>query len=365
MASNDSGLDSDEECPGLVEAPDLVSTNLVDKRKVPVTVITGHLGSGKTTLLTYILKEQHTKKIAVILNEFGNDSADEKSMSVGDGGEMYSEWLELKNGCLCCSVKDNGVKAIENLMEKRGKFDYILLETTGFADPGPIAAMFWLDEELGADVYLDGVVTVVDAKYGLDQMHEVKPDNQVNEAVKQVALADVLIVNKTDLISTEALENVIQEVQNINSASRLVQTQQSRVDLSSILDLHAYDGLDDRPDKFCAVSQPHIDTSVSTVTVRHAGSTQLGKVELFLQKLLWEMEFCNAGGEQVKVMRLKGVLSIAGRQEKVILQGVHDTYDTYPTKLWGEETRETTIILIGRNLEKDSLQKAFLEIINS
>jgi len=365
MASNDSGLDSDEECPGLVEAVEPASHNTEDKRKVPVTVITGHLGSGKTTLLTYILQEQHNKKIAVILNEFGNDSADEKSMSVGDGGELYSEWLELKNGCLCCSVKDNGVKAIENLMEKRGKFDYILLETTGFADPGPIAAIFWLDDELGSDVYLDGVVTVVDAKYSLEQIHQVKQDGQVNEAVQQIALADVLIVNKTDLVEEADLNKVLQEVQNINSASRLVQTQQSRVDLSSILDLHAYDGLDDRPDKFSVTSTPHIDTAVSTVTVKHEGTTKLDKVELFLQKLLWDVEYQNNKGEKVKVLRLKGVLSIEGRPEKVILQGVHDTYDTYPTKLWGEETRETIIVLIGRNLEKDSLQKAFMEVLNS
>merc|ERR1711890_130017 len=105
--------------------------------------------------------------------------------------------------------------------------------------------------------------------------------------------------------------------------------------------------------------------AVSTVTVRHEGSTQLDKVELFLQKLLWEAEYSNAKGDQVKVLRLKGVLSIAGKQEKVILQGVHDTYDTYPTKLWGEETRETIVVLIGRNLEKNSLQKAFIEVLNS
>merc|ERR1719510_1504285 len=169
-----SGSESEEECPDLVPS-EAANTGEKSSAKVPVTIITGQLGSGKTTLLTYILTEQHNKKIAVILNEFGTESADEKSMSVGSGGELYSEWLELRNGCLCCSVKDNGVKAIENLMEKRGKFDYILLETTGFADPAPVAGMFWLDEELGADVYLDGVVTVIDSKHCLHQMREERP----------------------------------------------------------------------------------------------------------------------------------------------------------------------------------------------
>merc|ERR1719234_1069728 len=117
-------MDSDDDCPDLVPDQNVVIENNV---KVPVTIITGQLGSGKTTLLNHILTEQHNKKIAVILNEFGTDSADEKSMSVGSDGELYSEWLELRNGCLCCSVKDNGVAAIENLMKKRGKFDYILL----------------------------------------------------------------------------------------------------------------------------------------------------------------------------------------------------------------------------------------------
>ncbi|XP_046686556.1 LOW QUALITY PROTEIN: COBW domain-containing protein 2-like [Homalodisca vitripennis] len=139
---------SEEDIPSLIPA---------QYKPVPVvTIITGYLGAGKTTLLNYILKEQHNKRIAVILNEFGEGSALEKSVSIGQEGELYEEWLELRNGCLCCSVKDNGIKAIENLMAKRGKFDYILLETTGLADPGPIATMFWLDEDLGSDIYLDG-----------------------------------------------------------------------------------------------------------------------------------------------------------------------------------------------------------------
>ncbi|KAH3694870.1 hypothetical protein DPMN_082311 [Dreissena polymorpha] len=140
-------MTSDEE-----DIPDLVAA----ESKVPVTIITGFLGAGKTTLLNYVLTEQHGKRIAVIMNEFGEGDSIEKSMSVGSDGERYEEWLELRNGCLCCSVKDNGVQAIENLMTKKGKFDYILLETTGLADPGPIASIFWLDEDLCSDLYLDG-----------------------------------------------------------------------------------------------------------------------------------------------------------------------------------------------------------------
>ncbi|XP_030852725.1 COBW domain-containing protein 1-like [Strongylocentrotus purpuratus] len=179
-----SDVSSDDECPDLIPVPVRPEVNDEPACKIPVTIITGFLGAGKTTLLNYILTEQHEKKIAVILNEFGAGSAVEQSMSIGQSGELYEEWLELRNGCLCCSVKDNGVQAIENLMKKRGKFDYILLETTGLADPGPIASIFWLDDELGSEIYLDGIITVIDAKFGLQHIKEEKPEGILNEAVR-------------------------------------------------------------------------------------------------------------------------------------------------------------------------------------
>ncbi|XP_035421734.1 COBW domain-containing protein 1-like isoform X3 [Cygnus atratus] len=218
----------DEECPALVPIAAGGSEGPDPGRRIPVTIITGYLGAGKTTLLNYILTEQHSKKIAVILNEFGEGSALEKSLAISQGGELYEEWLELRNGCLCCSVKDNGVKAIENLMQRRGKFDYILLETTGLADPGAVASMFWVDSELGSDIYLDGIISVVDAKHGLQHLTEEKPEGLVNEASRQVALADLIIINKTDLVSGEELNKVRTSV---------------RVDLSNVLDLHAFDSL--------------------------------------------------------------------------------------------------------------------------
>ncbi|XP_044776643.1 COBW domain-containing protein 2 isoform X10 [Neomonachus schauinslandi] len=194
---------AEEDCPELVP----IETKLREEEeksgpgaKIPVTIITGYLGAGKTTLLNYILTEQHSKRVAVILNEFGEGSAVEKSLAVSQGGELYEEWLELRNGCLCCSVKDNGLRAIENLMQKKGKFDYILLETTGLADPGAVASMFWVDAELGVDIYLDGIITVVDSKYGLKYLEEEKPDGLINEASRSInGLGKILETQRSSL----------------------------------------------------------------------------------------------------------------------------------------------------------------------
>ncbi|XP_047118057.1 COBW domain-containing protein 1-like isoform X4 [Schistocerca piceifrons] len=300
---------SDEDVPELVPAV---------FQPVPVTIITGYLGAGKTTLLNYILTEQHEKKIAVILNEFGEGSALEKSVSVGQDGELYEEWLELRNGCLCCSVKDNGVKAIENLMKKRGKFDYVLLETTGLADPGPIASIFWLDKELGSDIFLDGIVTVMDSTHGLEQLRQKdggassgdhssasKPD--LNEAVRQVALADLVIVNKVDLATREQIDALRTEISCINSAAVVIETTRCRVDLNRILDLRAYStgGNDERlrevaetVERFSKI--PHISQSVRTLTLEFPITLERSALDAFVQALLWE----KATGADI--IRMKG-----------------------------------------------------------
>jgi len=346
--------DSEEECPELVAEEEEGE----EEAKVPVTVISGQLGSGKTTLLTHILTSQHGKKIAVILNEFGSESADEKSMAVTEEGETYSEWLELRNGCLCCSVKDNGVAAIENLMKRRGKFDYILLETTGLADPAPVAAMFWLDEELGAQVYLDGVITVVDSKNCLVQMaggRDPAETGGLNDWLRQVGVADLLVVNKTDLVSGEALEHVRDMVTRVNGGAEVVTARHGEVAVERLLDLHAYDGQGERPDKF-EERGAHLDSAVGTVSLQAAGETSLAAAESFLGRLLWETEAAYPGS---RVLRCKGILAVRGEERQVMVQGVADTYDTYHTRAWGDRTRANTLVVIGRHLDKAKLQADF------
>ncbi|XP_071952157.1 zinc-regulated GTPase metalloprotein activator 1-like isoform X2 [Antedon mediterranea] len=321
--------DSEDEIPELVEAVN----------KIPVSIITGYLGAGKTTLLNYILTEQHNKKIAVILNEFGEGSAVEKSMSVGQSGELYEEWLELRNGCLCCSVKDTGINAIENLMKKKGKFDYVLLETTGLADPGPIASIFWLDDGLGSELYLDGIITVVDAKYGLKNLKEDKQPGVVNEAIR-----------------------------TINSFAGLVETHKSNVDVDEILDLHAFDTMGKKSDWTAlekrGISDHHnIDQSVTTVTFTVQGSINSEDLDNFIQNLIWEKNVKNATGDVMQILRLKGEVSVTNEPKRVILQVVQELYDRILTTEWGTDTRTCTIVFIGKHLTKSILLESFSKLV--
>nr|XP_060618230.1 zinc-regulated GTPase metalloprotein activator 1A-like [Anolis sagrei ordinatus]XP_060618231.1 zinc-regulated GTPase metalloprotein activator 1A-like [Anolis sagrei ordinatus] len=369
----DSSIEEEDDCPELVpiKAPeikdsvegDILSSNTA---KIPVTIITGYLGAGKTTLLNYILTEQHNKRIAVILNEFGEGSALEKSLAVSDGGELYEEWLELRNGCLCCSVKDNGLKAIENLMQKKGKFDYILLETTGLADPGAVASMFWVDAELGSDIYLDGIVSVVDAKYGLQHLTEEKPSDLINEAARQIALADLVIINKTDLVSQEALTKLRTTVRSINGLAKLLETQRSRVDISDVLDLHAFDSFSGKSFQqrlqLEEAPHPHLDKSIVTSTFEVAGSSTEEDLNVFVQNLLWEKNVKDKRGNPMEVIRLKGLVSIKDKPHQVIVQGVHELYDLEETTVkWTEgNERMNRLVFIGRNLDKDILKDVFV-----
>nr|XP_040051790.1 COBW domain containing [Gasterosteus aculeatus aculeatus]XP_040051791.1 COBW domain containing [Gasterosteus aculeatus aculeatus] len=357
--------EEEDDCPELVpiDAPPARPAE-----QIPVTIITGYLGAGKTTLLNYILTEQHNKRIAVILNEFGEGSALEKSLAVSQAGELYEEWLELRNGCLCCSVKDNGLKAIENLMEKKGKFDYILLETTGLADPGAVASMFWVDAELGSDIYLDGIVTVVDAKYGLQQLTEEKTDGLVNEAARQIAVADLTIINKTDLVNEEELARIREAVRSVNGLVKIVESQKSRVNLSEVLDLHSFDSKDgaNLAEKLQLVkdTRPHLDKSILTVTFEVAGDLSEDALNVFIQDLLWEKMFKNKEGQPMTVIRLKGIVSFAGKAHQVMLQGVHELYDLNETpQLWGENPRINRLVFIGRNLDKNILQEQFISTV--
>ncbi|XP_011825524.1 PREDICTED: COBW domain-containing protein 3 isoform X3 [Mandrillus leucophaeus] len=343
---------AEEDCPELVP----IETKQSEEEeksglgaKIPVTIITGYLGAGKTTLLNYILTEQHSKRVAVILNEFGEGSALEKSLAVSQGGELYEEWLELRNGCLCCSVKDNGLRAIENLMQKKGKFDYILLETTGLADPG--------------------IITIVDSKYGLKHLTEEKHDGLINEATRQVALADIILINKTDLVPEEDVKKLRMTIRSINGLGQILETQRSRVDLSNVLDLHAFDSLSgislQKKLQHVPGTQPHLDQSIVTITFEVPGNAKEEHLNIFIQNLLWEKNVRNKDNHCMEVIRLKGLVSIKDKPQQVIVQGVHELYDLEETPVsWKDDTERTNrLVLIGRNLDKDILKQLFIATV--
>uniref|UniRef100_A0A2K5RXH9 CobW C-terminal domain-containing protein n=1 Tax=Cebus imitator TaxID=2715852 RepID=A0A2K5RXH9_CEBIM len=352
------GAVDEEEDPAEEDCPELVPIETKQSEeeeksglgaKIPVTIITGYLGAGKTTLLNYILTEQHSKRVAVILNEFGEGSALEKSLAVSQGGELYEEWLELRNGCLCCSVKDNGLKAIENLMQKKGKFDYILLETTGLADPG--------------------IVTIVDSKYGLKHLTEEKPDGLINEATRQVALADIILINKTDLVPEEDVKKLRTTIRSINGVGQILETQRSRVDLSNVLDLHAFDSLSgislQKKLQHVPGTQPHLDQSIVTITFEVPGNAKEEQLNVFIQNLLWEKTVRNKDNQCMEVIRLKGLVSIKDKPQQVIVQGVHELYDLEETPVsWKDDTERTNrLVFIGRNLDKDLLKQLFIATV--
>ena len=199
-------------------------------RKVPVTILTGFLGSGKTTLLNRILTEEHGKRIAVIENEFGEVGIDQALVINAD-----EEVFEMSNGCICCTVRGDLIRVLNNLNKRRDKFDYVLVETTGLADPGPVAQTFFMDDELRAEYALDGIVTLVDAAH-IDQQL-----GRSDESTEQIAFADVLVLNKTDLVNDEAVDSLEARLRDMNRMARVVRSERANVPVDTVLDLGAFD----------------------------------------------------------------------------------------------------------------------------
>ncbi|KAJ3497563.1 hypothetical protein NLG97_g1805 [Lecanicillium saksenae] len=325
-------MDFDDDAP-----PELVDTAGLQEEeeitvKVPITIVTGYLGAGKTTLLNYILTAQHGKKIAVIMNEFGDSLDIEKSLTVNKGDEKVEEWLEVGNGCICCSVKDTGVNAIESLMAKKGAFDYILLETTGLADPGNLAPLFWVDDGLGSTIYLDGIVTLVDAKNILKSLDD--PSGKVEGPVMttahvQISHADVIVINKSDLVTSEELQRVKDRIQSINGLAKIHVTEKSIVPKLEgfLLDLHAYDQFNEPEPKTNAHS--HLDPNLSTITIAvdKLKPNQLEQVDKWLRQVLWENELPGTQTPQkFEIHRSKGRL-IFDNDEIKMLQGVREIFE--------------------------------------
>ncbi|CAN6675837.1 unnamed protein product [Malus baccata var. baccata] len=341
------------------------SSRIDDDVSVGVTVITGYLGAGKSTLVNHILNSQHGKRIAVILNEFGEEIGVERAMiNEGDGGALVEEWVELANGCICCTVKHSLVQALEQLVQRKERLDHILLETTGLANPAPLASVLWLDDNLESSVKLDSIITVVDAKNLRFQLSENRSSSSFPEAYLQIAFADVIILNKVDLVSPEDsanfLEELEKEIHSINSLASIIRSVRGQVDLSNILDCRAYDAthathLESLLEESRTLSTSDLhDSGVRTLCISETRQVDLEKVRLWIEEILWEKK------DGMDVYRCKGVLSIHNSNQLHTLQAVKEIYEIVPTRDWKTEEAQTNkIVFIGHNLNENVLAESF------
>ncbi|WP_099021173.1 CobW family GTP-binding protein [Mycolicibacterium palauense] len=320
----------------------------VDER-VPVTVITGFLGSGKTTLVNRILTEQHGRRIAVIENEFGEVGIDDALVLDAEEGIF-----EMNNGCICCTVRGDLLRILGALMRRRDRFDQILIETTGLADPAPVVQTFFIDDEIRDRLRLDAIVTMVDAAHVLDHLDEVKPDDIENEAVEQVAFADRMILNKVDLVDEKHLAIVENRLRAINGGAEIVRAQDAKVEVDRILDVAAFDlqrVLTDDP-AFLERTDHHHDQTVTSVGLQIDGDLDIDRLNAWLGDLL--------GYRGDDIFRSKGILALEGQERQYVFQGVHMLFDDTEGRAWSpDESRTNRMVFIGRNLDRAELEDGF------
>jgi len=341
------------------------------QKPIPVTVLTGYLGAGKTTLLNRILSENHGKKYAVIVNEFGEIGID-NDLIVESDEEIY----EMNNGCVCCTVRGDLIRVVEGLMRRPGRFDGIIVETTGLADPVPVAQTFFMDDDVRAKTELDAVVALVDAKHLPLRLKDSR------EAEDQIAFADVVIINKTDLVTPEELAQIEDIVRAINPAARVYKTSRSGVDLARVLDQGAFNlerALENDPhflehghdDHVCGPDCDHDHhhhehdhhhhhhgemSAIHDVTVQ---SVSLRGGEMNPERFFpWIQKITQTQGPNI--LRLKGIIAFKDDAERYVVQGVHMIIEGDHQRPWKDgEKHETRLVFIGRDLDRAKLEESF------
>src|SRR5277367_2316700 len=346
--------------------PDAKLPDASHSEKIPVTVLTGYLGAGKTTLLNRILSEPHGKKYAVIVNEFGEIGID-NDLVVGADEEVF----EMNNGCICCTVRGDLVRILDGLMRRQGKFDAVIVETTGLADPAPVAQTFFIDENVGRKTRLDAVVTVADAKWLNDRLKDAP------EAKNQIAFADVILINKTDLVTPEELAEVEARIRGINPYAKVHKTERAQIALSEVLGRNAFDLdriLDIEPEFLEGDGHDHDHGHDHHHDHKHAHShgglkhyhdEDMQSISLRSDKPLnadkffpWVQDLVQKEGPNI--LRCKGILSFKDDNERFVFQGVHMILDGDHQRPWKDgEKRDSRIVFIGRNLPEETIRQGF------
>ncbi|MDR8741021.1 CobW family GTP-binding protein [Burkholderia pseudomultivorans] len=352
-----------------------IHTTHSDVQKIPVTVLTGFLGAGKTTLLNYILREKHGRKIAVIENEFGEIGI--------DGGlvlESTEEIYEMTNGCVCCvgAVREDLVRIVRMLVQRPDRLDHIIVETSGLADPYPVAQTFFLDDPIAKEVALDAVVTMVDAKHIRAHLDDLVLDGRDNQAVDQIVCADRIVINKVDLVDAPSIDALTARLRELNTTAEIVTSSYAQVDLDRILGIganeftqilvesdglhadehahadehgaHAHDEHDAHDGHEDHDHHEH-DDSVSSVGIEVDADVDLDALEAWLGEL--------RHADTANLFRMKGILAVHGRAQRYVLQGVHGVIELRAAQAWGCEPRSSRIVFIGRDLDRAALTDRF------